>query len=74
MTMTLGNGRTETRVIDNRYFPEAITVFGDLLDWSYLWRRGLSFTFRRTALSISSTTAPSRAGWCSILPVAPWRC
>ncbi len=33
--LTLGNGRTETRAFDNRYFPQAITVSGGLLDWSY---------------------------------------
>ena len=32
--LTLGNGLTETRTFDNRYFPSGITL-GGLLNWSY---------------------------------------
>lgn len=33
-SLTLGNGRTETRSFNNRYFPSGITL-GGLLNWTY---------------------------------------
>ena len=34
-TLALGNGRTETRTFNARYFPTGITLSGSLLSWTY---------------------------------------
>jgi hypothetical protein len=34
-TLTLGNGRTETKAFNARYFPAGITLSGSALSWTY---------------------------------------